>query len=287
LSSDAPKNRRLNTFLKLGLAIGLFVGLATTVGWTRIYDTLRQADLRLIVFALLLACLCRLMQALQMSVVLRQIRTPIPPHRVLYANSQATLYGLVIPGDVAASIAKWSHLSTYTGKRSLVLNAMIYNRVMSFSPWIFTGLLAISLRNPWEGHHLLVAGILIACLFAFTFVIFYHPISGPHIDGWVSRLSQKSLPIAVHTRVSYLISSMQPFRQSHGTAHAQIMLLGWVNLLLSLATQLTLAAAVGMQIGWLQYAWVATIQRFLRQLPLSLPGNWSESTQFGSAAGPI
>jgi hypothetical protein len=263
---------RLKWAAKLALAIVLFLAVATTVGWGRIGVALMQADPRLIVTAWCIGLLGRVGQAMQMGTIMRRVGIPVPTRQILFANSQATLYGLVVPGDVAAGVAKWSHLSAFTGRRSLVLNAMIYNRIMLLSPWLFAGLAAISVRNPWDSQRLLAMGIMTTALAVLGLVLFYHPRFGPRIDRLLITVSQKLLFVSWHRRVVYVFDSVAPFRRSPWPAHAATLAAGFANVGISLATQLTMAAAVGITIGWLNYVWIAAIQKCLRQLPVSVHG---------------
>jgi hypothetical protein len=263
---------RVKLVLKLTVTVALFVAVATTVGWSKIGAALLAASPQLVVASWLIGLVGRFGQALQMSAIMCRAGIPVATPRVFLANSLSALYGLVVPGDLAAGFAKWAHLSALTGKRSLVLTCMVYNRFMLMSPWLLGGLIAASIRNPWGSTKLLVTGIALATLVIVGFALFYHPRCGPFIDRAIMAVTRRVLPHALHERVEYVFGALSPFRRSSWTSHLRFFATASAIVSIGLAAQLTMAAAVGVNIGLLDYIWIAAILTLLRQLPITFHG---------------
>ena len=117
MEATKPLHSWLKWGLKLSFTAGLIVAVATIVGWREIQYALLDVDMKLVGIAWLLGLASRCGEATQLSLIMRRAGLAIRAGQVLVASSLSTLYGLVLPGDLAASVAKWAYQPSLCGNR--------------------------------------------------------------------------------------------------------------------------------------------------------------------------
>lgn len=263
---------RIKWAVRLLLAGGLILLVATLVGWRDIHDALLRVDVRIVALGWGISLLGRLWEALQMSRIMRRAGMRIGTLRVFLANSLSVLYGMVLPGDVAASAAKWADLSSVTAKKSRVLNAVVYNRLMLTAPWIAGGMAALAIHNPWHTALLPLLAATILVLTIACFVVLYHPRLAGTTNRVLLGVSTRVLPGWVHRRVEHAVNSLTTFRSFSCGVHVWFFVAGCVNMGIWTGAFLATALAVGIDAPWSLLAWTLSVVVVLRQLPISFNG---------------
>jgi len=225
----------------------------------------------LVVLAWLVGLASRGCEAVQMRIVLHNVGIQARTWDVLVGNSLSTLYGMVLPGDVAASFAKWSYLSKITGKKSGVFNGIVYNRLMSIAPWLIGGVIAVLTCNFLPTAYLrptlsVLVGLLVGV------AILYSKRLATLVDRLVLRFSGRLLPHGVHQRIEYVIQSLDAFRQLPLLCHAKVFAISSVVALLTCVFFSLMATAAGAHVPLLAVAWVLCMLMVVKQFPISFQG---------------
>jgi uncharacterized membrane protein YbhN (UPF0104 family) len=261
--------KTMTLLLKVGVTAFVTGVLIRMIGWTQIVDALARTRWQwlLVMYTLLLGS--RVVYALEMKVVLRRVGAPVGLGRVFLANSLSILYSLVLPGDLFASAAKWGNLSAATGKKSVVFNAIVYNRFALLLPPLFFGAIALALENPFPETPFaeLVASVVVAMIVVMFGL--YHPRLGPYVDNIVRRVASP-LPTAVYSRVEMILVSMAGFRSLRFTDHIQIFAIGSLGVTMSVLVFLSAVNAMGIAVPSLVLIWTQTILIALRQIPITI-----------------
>ncbi len=261
--------RTLKWVVRIGTSALILGALVRVVGWERIAGALSGIDPRWILLFYGLSLVTRTIHALQMTQVLRSVSVDVGPIRVFLANSLAILYSLVTPGDMIASAAKWGDLSAASGKRSVVLNAMIYNRLTLLLVSLVIGSVALFWENPFFDSRLHMAIAFSALAVALlTFAIFSSHASsyvGVVLAGIAARL-----PPGIGSRVDMVATSLRLFQEMPTRRHATV---------LAIATLGSLTSAIGMYIATLALEveipfgvilWTQPALLIARQLPITI-----------------
>jgi uncharacterized membrane protein YbhN (UPF0104 family) len=258
--------------LRLVFATSLLVAFATLVGWREIGRALGEVDRRLLALSWLIGLTARGGEALQLSWIMRRAKLAVYPAQVFLASSLSTLYGLFLPGDLVASTVKWAYLSNVTQQRSRVLNAIVYNRVVTLIAWLLGGSLAIAADNPWRDGRMVSVAIAALAALGSGAVVLYHPRTGVAVDRLLGAASARLLPGSIDQRVGYLIASLAPMRQFPWSLHASVLAMSCFNAGLLFLAFATMAVAVGIEVPWLVLVWVWMLVLLVRQLPISFQG---------------
>lgn len=171
-----------------------------------------------------------------------------------------------------ASAVKWAYLSNVTQQRSRVLNAIVYNRIMTLIAWLVGGALALAAQNPWRNDRIALTALAAAGVLCGGAAIVYHPRSGKLVDRVIGATSARLLPDSMDQRVGYLIASLAPMRQFRWSLHARVLVMSCCNAGLLFSAFATMALAVGIEVPWLALVWVWVLVLLARQLPISFQG---------------
>jgi uncharacterized membrane protein YbhN (UPF0104 family) len=243
--------------------------LVHIVGWQEIVANLREAKIWWIVFMYFLTLGARVIEAFQMKILLHKVDTYVSFARIFLANSLAAIYALIIPGDLIASGAKWANLGAATGKKSLVLNAILYNRLALILPALLFGGIAIAWENPFPESALTQSVTMVGMLTIFIFGLLYHPRLGFWVDRICRRLC-RPLPKSVKENIERIFTSLQEFRTFDLGDHLIIFLFSSSALILSLSMFTCAARAIGLYVSISTLAWIYAILLSLRQVPITI-----------------
>lgn len=201
--------------LKLALKLvltGLVIGiLVNVVGWTNLLKAMRETQWHWVAAMLGAVLLSKLIEAVQMHLVLRNVQARVRIVRILLANALSALYALVFPGDVLAGAAKWLNLSAAVGNKALVLNAIVYNRIALIIPPLVAGTISLAWENPFDHGYVVTSMVAFVVLAVAIGLVLFHGEFGPQLDQ-VWRSLSKPLPAAIRNNAELVIQSLKPFR---------------------------------------------------------------------------
>jgi hypothetical protein len=179
------------------------------------------------------------------------------------------MYGLILPGDVVAAGAKWANLSAATGKKSMILNAIVYNRLALLLPPLMFGGVAFAFEDPFGSQFSrLMVYVFIVLILTGSFVI-YHPKLGSFIDKAILFVAG-FLPGFISSRVAMMITSLQTFRALPLLKHFSILSLSFSIAIISVLTFVFASMAIKLNIPILILAWVIAILKITRLFPLTI-----------------
>ena len=264
------KRRIFSVLLKLGLT-GVVIGLLLNfVGWDKVIGGVKQADPIWLMAFFGIALVGRCIEAIQMRLVLTKLEVKITILRIFQANALSVLYSLVVPGDVVASVAKWSNLSAATGKKTLILSAMVYNRIALLTPVLAVGTVALVIENPFTESTYIVVGVMLTSILIMLLALgLFHPtlsVFGSSVLRWLC----KPFPPRIREMVEYVIVSLEGFRRFGVRDHLAVY---GLSLLVSFTSVTILGCAtraMGIELSPLVLFWVLAILTVARQIPATV-----------------
>ena len=269
---DAGRPGMTKRVLKVGLTLLAGSLLVAAVGWHDLVSALGGASLGLLGLMYVSVAGARMAEALQMASILSRAGAPVGRGRVVLANSLSAMYSLIVPGDVVASGAKWMNLAAATGKWTLVLNAIVYNRLALLFPALVVGAIALLLEDPFTPLWVrpTMAGILAGMLAAM--ILLWHPKFTTPVERFV-ELVARPLPRSGRRRVDMLLSAMRPVRAFRLRDHLSIAVLGLAATAMTVGGHAFAYAAVpGVEVPILSIVWLHAVVVGVRQLPITIGG---------------
>jgi hypothetical protein len=210
-----------------------------------------------------------LSQSLLTHVLLNKIGSSATVLRVLLANSLASFYGLVVPGDIVASFAKWKNLSIATGQKASVLNAIVYHRLLLIILSLTIGLIALAWENPVPQYPIaIISSILLLASFVLG-ALFFNARVGVFVDPFLQRIALK-LPDALARRIRSVVSSLGAFRRLSGSDHALFVLLGLLTIGFTIASLTIASHALSLDLSLITLAWLQVMLMLVRVLPITI-----------------
>ncbi|MCC5829495.1 MAG: flippase-like domain-containing protein [Phycisphaeraceae bacterium] len=269
-----PNSRRAKLLRHMArwlITAAVVAAIFASIGLDRLAEALRQVSPWLFGLMLLLVVLIRVTESLQMTLLLRKAGAAVPQSRVLLANLLSSFYSLVVPGDLIAGGAKWMNLSAATGKRSLVLNAMVYNRLALLLPPLVLGAVALAIDNPFNRPILAWAIGFAALLTMLGAAMLYHPKLAPWIDRPVRAIAAM-FPEAISSRVEMLLISLEHFRALRARDHLVLLMTALLSVSLAMGSTVIAFQAVGIELAILTIIWAHALVVAVRQLPITISG---------------
>lgn len=259
---------RYATLLKLAftsVVLGLLIGF---VGWRALLEALAAASgtwiaamygVVLVNFVVMGACLHGLLTKAGVVVSLG---------RVLTANALATLYALVVPGDLMAGVSKWVVLSAATGQRTKVLSAIVLNKIALALPPLFFGTLALSLESPVPQLPVAEIAAFSSAVTAAGLLLVLHRGTGPLVDRRLRALS-RNLPWALPTAAEKLLEALAAFRVFGFRDHLQILALCVLAFWLGILSLFCATHALGIDAPIVTLVWISLALFISRLLPIT------------------
>jgi hypothetical protein len=216
-----------------------------------------------------LKLLRQVIDAVQFRFLTRRVGLDLTLGRIFLASQLASLYSLILPGELAASTAKWANLSIATGARSAVLNAMVYMKLLFLAVPAFIGAVALAIDNPFDSWWALAIAWSIIAAIVFVMVSLYHPAMGSTVDRWGHRLA-KLLPASVETRVGYLLHSMARVRVLGRRSHLALVGFMCLGVTVEIGRFYSGINALGLDVPLLGVLWILAFVGVARLLPLTI-----------------
>lgn len=263
------RNRWVRIGLRVLATLVIVTVLFVVVGWGDVWAALVSASWPWLVAMYAVALGKQVIDAFQLRYLLAQVGSPVPLRRVFLASQLASFYSIVLPGDVAASTAKWADLSIATGRRSLVLTAMVYNRLMMLSVPVLVGTIALIVDDPFDEAWVVALAAVILAGIVFALLLLYHPRLGSWSERLLRALASK-LPKRVGDKIGYVITSLAAIRALPLRDHLRV--LGFVTAGVGMGVVRIWFGMLALDLGVspLAVLWIMAFNLIGRLLPITI-----------------
>lgn len=262
--------RRIHqVLLKLGMTAGVMALLVNLVGWDKVIVMARETELPWLMALLSAVLAVRCIEAVQMRVLLAKLDLRISVFRIFLANALSALYSLVVPGDVIASVAKWADLSAATGRKSLILSAIVYNRIALLVPVLGMGTVALAIENPFADSYIVGVLMLVGILIVALALGLFHPtlrVYGAGLCRWLTS----PFPPRIHELVERVLASLEGFREFLIKDHLVVYGFSLLSLLTNVAVVDCATRAMAIELSPLVLFWVTAVLIAARQVPVTV-----------------
>jgi uncharacterized membrane protein YbhN (UPF0104 family) len=255
--------------VKLALTVAVLTVLVRSVGWAEISDALLSASGTWLAVMYGLKLVRQVVDAAQLRFLLSRVKVKVGLSRVFLASQLASFYSLVVPGEIASNAAKWANLAAATGERSLLLNAMVYNKLLMLLVPSAIGALALAIDNPLQEPWLPVAAGAILLGLMLVLMGLYHPALGALSDRLFRRLGS-ILPERWQARIDAGLDSMAAIRSFRWNRHALMLLFALTSLSVGIGRFYTGILALGIDVPLIGVLWVIAFLGIGRLLPFTI-----------------
>jgi uncharacterized membrane protein YbhN (UPF0104 family) len=257
------------TAARLALTVAVVGILFHFVDWREIVRILTQAQLVWLVPAYVFVVARRAIEAWQQALVLRFVDARLTWFRVFRANALAVFYALFSPGSLIPMAVKWTDLAAATGKRAIVLNAMVYNRVMLDLPPVIIGAGALAWANPTGEPVLTMAACGLAALGVLLALCLFAP--------WLAQSTREAwaatgwvLPAGLRKRMDHLLNELEPFRAFPLTRHLWLGAIASSSFAVGIAVRVMIMKSLGFEVPLSTIIWVDAILVVAAHVPITI-----------------
>lgn len=263
------RSGRTRFLLRLALTAIVVALLVRVVGWRDIGSALLDASPAPLLLMYAVAMLRVVVEATQLRHLMQKVGMPISVGRVFMASQLAALYTLTVPGELAASAAKWADLSRATGKRSLVLNAMAYNKLLLTAAPLLVGGVALLIDDPLGTRWGLAIPIGLILAITWLMISLYHPHLGALTDRFLRRKVSR-LPHLISSRIGFVLESMGRIRALPFRTHVTMVAFTALGIAIGVVRFYIGMRALGIVVPLVSVLWVTAFLRLVALLPLTV-----------------
>ena len=260
------------TAARLALTVVVVGILLYFVDWRHVVSALTDASLAWLLPAYALVVARRAIEVAQMARVLRLVGCSVGWWRVFRANALAAFYALFTPGSLIPIAVKWTDLAAATGRRALVLNAIIYSRLLLDLQPMIIGAVALAWANPTGRPLLAVAAGALAALGVVVAMCLFAPWLGPATRS-MSNAVGRCLPARLGTRIDRLLGELEPFRAFSIGRHLSLAAIALLSFAVGIVTRFMLMKSLGFHVPLSTIIWVDAILIVVGHMPITI-GNF-------------
>jgi hypothetical protein len=260
------------TAARLALTVAVVGTLFHFVDWRLVVSALTGADLAWLLPAYVLVVARRAIEVAQMTRVLRLVGCFVSWFRVFRANALAAFYALFTPGSLIPIAIKWTDLAAATGRRAIVLNAILYSRLLLDVPPMIIGAGALAWSNPTGQPLLAVAAGVLAALGVLLAMCLFAPGFGP-VTRLMSKAVGRCLPAGLRARIDRLLNELEPFRAFPIARHLSLAAIALSSFAVGIAVRFMLMKSLGFHVPLSTIIWVDAILVVVGHMPITL-GNF-------------
>ena len=253
----------------LGSGLLLLGLLAHMTGWQQLAAELGEVRWPWLVAMYAVLWMRQAVEARQMCFILKRMGVSVGVGRIFLASQLSSFYSLVMPGEFVSSGAKWANLAAATGKKSTVLNAMLYNRLLQPAVLSAIGIVALIVDDPERIGLLRSLGLVVLAGLVSSVVVLYHPRTAMLAD-WLYRRVAGVIPRAVSEKIGHMLVTMDHVRRFRRRDHVVVIGFVCVATVLGLAGFVFAMNAVALDVSLCHTFWVFVFLTIARFLPLTV-----------------
>ena len=229
------------------------------------------ADLTWLLAGCIVILFIRILMAWQMKAVVQHQDVHLTTARALVINLITGFYALILPGDMSAGVMRWHKLSRPSGKRTEVLAALVFLRLINSSVILLFGVIALLIDDPFDKA--VVSFIAIALLAGM--IIVFSSIFLERVVVRIERCLRDPLPgVApfIWEKLRRVWSALAQYRTLSKSALAIITWVSLLNFISSIALFFALAKALHLAIPLITLAWIRAMVLIVQLIPVSIAG---------------
>ena len=268
--------RRAGLTLRILVTAGLLLAIFARIRLGDVLANLRTIHLGLLFVGIICYSAGRLSAAWQMQRLARQVGLPFTLGQILMVNFSAAFYELSLPGYVTGGAVRWMRFAQPGNQWGEVLAVIVFNRFLDLLTLTAIGT-AFWVLNAAAGANA-AAGVGLLTIFvalALVHLELKHGWIGARISAsWPARVARQ-LPLTVRDKAQTLWQlARAAYRQYRlGTKAAlPTIAIAVLRHVLGMAAFGLFAAALGIELTWLQVGWVRSVVFVLAMLPVTISG---------------
>ncbi|MGH7718838.1 MAG: lysylphosphatidylglycerol synthase transmembrane domain-containing protein [Gemmatimonadaceae bacterium] len=270
MAQPTPSRRWLFAALRVGLAAGILAYLFSRVSPAQVLATVGQVGPARWMTAAFISLSGQVVIAYRLRLLTDAQRLGISTAKLLEINLSAVFFGLLVPaGNVARGAIRVYGMARPTGKFAEAVASILFDRLSATLAMAAIALLCYQLAAPPAGAR--AAGLFLAASTTAALLLHFLLFSRLAAGWWRSVLAL--LPWRwLRERAERLRESASRLRELPRATLALVFALAAVTQLMSILAYYTLAGGLGIELRFIEMAWVMGVVRLLIMIPISPAG---------------
>jgi uncharacterized membrane protein YbhN (UPF0104 family)/lauroyl/myristoyl acyltransferase len=256
---------------RLILGLGLLGWLLSTVRFAEVVAAIASAAPFLVGLAVLLSLAQVWISAARLKLLLDWRGLKASLAFITHVTFVANLYGLLLPGEAAATAVRWHRLTRLAGRGADVLAALVLTRLAFLVMLIAIGVGCAGIGagdTAFQRAAFWILTALLAGLIGMTLLVVRSKLAA-RVGAWSPPASFWAWPWRALGKLAVAVRS---YRDLPLGRLAAILALALLENLMGLATFVLLAAALHLDVAALVLGWVRSLIQIATMLPVSVAG---------------
>jgi uncharacterized membrane protein YbhN (UPF0104 family)/lauroyl/myristoyl acyltransferase len=261
----------MSWLVRLILGLGLLVWLLSTVRLPEVVAAIASAAPFLVGLAVVLSLAQVWISAARLKLLLDWRGLKASLAFITHVTFVANLYGLLLPGEAAATAVRWHRLTRLAGRGADVLAALVLTRLAFLVMLIAMGAACAGLGAgdvALQRVAFWVLSALLAGLIGMTLLVVHSKLAA-RVGAWSPPASFWAWPWRALGKLAVAVRS---YRDLPPKRLAAVLGLALVENLIGLATFVLLAMALHLDVAALVLGWVRSLIQIATMLPVSVAG---------------
>jgi uncharacterized membrane protein YbhN (UPF0104 family) len=272
LKRDEPKAQRTRRLAKLAIVVGMLIALFLLVPLDEVVRALLQTDPLLFAVGVVLSLITIFLTSVQMKPLLDNQGINRSIMQINNINLAVKFYLLVMPTSLVASGYRWYRFAQPEGKVTESFVALAFFRLLRTFLVLTTGLgfLLISVQQNITFRVGWIALLILGIIIFWVGVTRY----GIPIFTWLREhagfIFDWSILQSLLRIIEKILSSASSYADMPASALMLSMFAGILAILVGVASGVSMAQAIGIDLGFLELGWVLSIMSLATQFTFSI-----------------
>jgi uncharacterized membrane protein YbhN (UPF0104 family) len=260
--------------LKIAVSGGITAYILTKLPLDDLAASIRSADFRYFLVAVLLLLPVMLLSAAQLGILTRRQEMAHSIPDLFRINLVTEFYRLFLPGSLATGVVRWHRLARPEKKNAQALAVVAYNRWVELAGTVILGL-AFWAADPLARTNRLVPLVfagLIACFAVLRLLLFTKAAGQFFLSVVLGRLPAEGWIGGSCKRIAKVVRACGDFEGLSRTGQIGVMGTSIARHLVGVVSIVLLARSLGLDLSVANVGWVRSVVLLVLFLPISISG---------------
>jgi hypothetical protein len=257
--------------MRFTVSFGILYYLLKLIPMEKVLETIRSANILLVVIAILLTQLLTYISAMKSKILTDEHNMSLTVGKIFKINYVTQFYGLFLPEVISSGLIRWHKFSTPDRKPAEALASMIFCRFIEITLLLVLGLMFWILDKSSRSNDFL--GIILAILLLVCIVIYYVAFSRKISLLILNILNKISfLPKIFVEKIQKVLMATSKYQSLKKSSLFKVIGLNIIKDMISIFSFYLLAISVNINVKFVSIAWIRSYVQIFCLLPISISG---------------
>ena len=254
------------------ITIGILYWLFLKVPISQVISALANTRVIYLIPAFLLQIGMRYISAAQLKVLTQHQKMNFNITGLLKINLISQFYGLLLPGELSASLVKWYKLSKQNKMRAQAVACIIFARIINILCLAALGSAFFLVERPYNSIPIAVSLVLGLAVSVMLYLSIAEPRVSSGVKNLVNKCSFYKIPNLIREKLTKVWNSIRSFQKLSPPSLNYTLFLSFLFHLAGILSIYLTMKAVNIDVSIVSVVWIRAAVIFIQMLPISISG---------------